>query len=125
MNLATAIAELQAHAREHPWNPLDMKQPEYRDCEHEGARWRFALSRVLFPADMRRVSPTGKPVAEGQHVYMVSICKLSAVPDERGYCLPTSQEGEALARAFFPQGFDPIPEKLDMLGNSLKYFAVL
>lgn len=124
MNLATAIEELRAHAETHPWNPLAMKLPEYRNFEHEGLIFRVALSRLELPRQIQ-ISPTGERVPKGHHVYMLSVCKLSAVPDATGACLPTEEEAEDVARAFFPGGFHEMPPRHDVLRGSRKYFAVL
>lgn len=124
MNLATAIEELRAHAVEHSWNPLKMEPPEFRNFEHEGLVWRVGYSRFDLPPQIQ-VAPDLKPIPKGQHLYLLSVCKLSAVPDARGACLPTEEEGEEMARAFFPEGFSPMPDEHDPLRGSRKYFAVI
>lgn len=107
--LERVVSEHMAYANAHPLDVTVVKAlPEeaYRNFEHEGLIYRTCLS--LLP-NLRR--------------YLLTVCKLSAVPDEEGARLPTDEEGEVIARAFFPHVFTDITDRVDILRRSRKYIS--
>ncbi len=107
---------MREYAKDHTWNPETIQPPPLEMCrefEHEGLILRVSFTRTVL-----------LPVFSVPSVYVLSISKRNAVPDSRGYLLPTEEEGLEVARAFFPDGnFERVPDEVDRIQSSLKYYS--
>lgn len=124
------VQELFIQARAHPFNPMFMLPPAketMQEFERQGLVFRVVLSQMLLPSRMGPPTGMGFPsqVPMGKHLFLLSVSKLDAVPNERGWLVPTDEEGEEVAHAFFPCYFARMRKDLDPLQGALKYMAIL
>jgi hypothetical protein len=124
LDLQTAARELRDYSLDHAINPFELVVPSpefYRRFEHEGLLYKVCLTRMVVPGQ----HSFGMGMVKGREMYLLSVVKLSAVPNERGALLPTEEEGAEVARTFFPRGCSALTDDLDVLKNSRKYLALL